>query len=285
MELSNPEVVAETVTADFNYVDAGAIAAPLHFSLDHAWSGIPTVQRSVPVTDASSLAEPPRFDREGFQLVQTGVSDIDWLDEELIGTVWRDAALAAVKQLTGADDVVGWGIGLRYSERNLGAKRTDVTNPARKVHGDFSPTHFGEKLDHWDAEQRVAEVANGRRLAHWIGINVWQPVSPAPYDNPLAVCDARSVRDEDVLIGRGSVPSNRSIEVDLLLYYDNPDYRWHYFSKAEPGEALVFCGIEAKPRGGWRTVPHSAFDNPACPEASVPRMSVEMRALALFYEE
>ena len=289
MGLAHPQPAAgqaaDTITADFNFVDPAAVVGrPLRFSLDHAWSGIPSVRRSAPVADACRRAEPPRFDREGFERVRTGVADIDFNDEVQLNTIWRDGGLEAVKRLTGAHEVVGWGIGPRYSERNQTARRTDVTNPARRVHGDFSPTQFGERLDHADAETLVAQVARGRTLSHWIAVNVWQPVSPPPYDTPLALCEAGSVQADDVLVGRGSVPGAPEFEVDLLLFRHSPDYRWSYFSALEPGEALAFCGLQAAPRGGWRTAPHSAFDNPICPPDAAPRMSVEMRTLALFFD-
>ena len=130
--------------------------------------------------------------------------------------------------------------------------------------------------------QSAGEFApsQGRRLARWIGINAWQPFSPPPYDIPLAICDTRTLAPQDVVIGRGSVPSMRELELDLPLFAWNPVQRCYYYSAFEPDETLLFVGIDSAGQENWRLVPHSAFDGPA---GGNPRCSVEMRCMALFF--
>ncbi len=269
----------------FNYVDPARLGEwDRNFWFDHAWSGIPGISRSMTVTDACALADRPRFDREGFQTAFLGIGDIDFHDERDIERIWRPAACRVMQEITGADAVVAWRSGLRFSERDAQVKRNEASNPARRVHGDFSPSHFAEHIDHPEALAAIEPVAAGRKIRRWIGCNVWQPLSPSPYDVPLAVCDTRTVTPADVVVATGTVEHDRDVHIELALYAYNQKHRWFFYSSMEPGEALVFNGLDSDVPGQWRLVPHSAFDNPACPEGTPPRHSMETRTMALFFE-
>lgn len=164
------------------------------------------------------------------------------------------------------------------------AKLSDVSNPARRVHGDFSPTEFGREIRHGMAAEAVRKAAQGRTLARWIGINVWQTISLPPYDTPLAVCDTRTVRPGDLVIGKGSAPSMPEISIELPFFAFSERHRWYYYSAMGPDEVLLFSGIDSAAPDSWRLVPHTAFDNPACPQDAPPRNSIEMRTMALFFK-
>ena len=185
--------------------------------------------------------------------------------------------------MTGADTVVSWSSGARYSEKQKDAPRTDVSNPARRVHGDFAPSEFGQRIIHRPALDMIEPVLRGRPLARWHGLNVWQAVSRPPYDTPLAFCDLRTVAPDDLVIGRGRIPSMPELELDLPLFAHNPEHRWYYWSHMAMDEALVFSGLESNATGTWRMVPHTAFDNRDCPADAPPRNSVETRCMALWF--
>ena len=95
------------------------------------------------------------------------------------------------------------------------------------------------------------------------------------------MCIRDRVAPADVVIGRGSAPSMRELQLDLPLFAWNPDHRWYYYSAFDPDETLLFYGIDSAGPENWRLVPHSAFDGPA---DGNPRCSVEMRCMALFFE-
>lgn len=273
------------VQAMFNYVD------PLHvpqsgfaFTFDHDWSGIPFITREMRIEDASALRTPASLAVEGFQKVSLDGLELRDLDPADFEPRWGAAVCERIREATGADSVVRWAFSARFSERKTDARRSDVSNPARRVHGDFSPTEFGPVIRHRLCAEAIEAVARGRSLKRWIGINAWQPFSPPPYDIPLAVCDARSVTPDDLVIGRGSTPSNPDLAIDLPLFSYSPTHRWFYYSAYAPDEVLLFTGLDSAHPDDWRLVPHSAFDNPACPDDAAPRCSVEMRTMALFFE-
>jgi hypothetical protein len=61
-----------------------------------------------------------------------------------------------------------------------------------------------------------------------------------------------------------------------------PAHRWFWFSDMQRDEALIFKTHDSDP-GRAHCVPHVAFDHEACPPHAVPRASIEMRALALWF--
>jgi len=275
----------DTIWAPLNYVDPGGIEGTnFTFTFDHQWTGVPAATQIMPIVDACSLTMPAQLRSEGFEQVQIDCPPLSNLPPEFIEDHWRPALFAAIRNLTGADMVIGWGFSARFSERKMDVERTDVSNPARRVHGDFSPTEFGEVIRHPPCLDAIAAVADGRTLCRWIGINAWQPFSAPPYDTPLAVCDARTVSPRDLNVGRGRAPSRPDLAIDLPFFAFNPNHRWHYFSTFEQNEALLFIGLDSACPGTWRLVPHTAFDNPECPADAPPRCSVEMRTMALLFE-
>lgn len=66
--------------------------------------------------------------------------------------------------------------------------------------------------------------------------SAWRPLNPVVEDWPLAVCDASSVRPEDLVavdhVGRKFVG-----ESDYLLF--RPTHRWWYWSRQTRNEVLL----------------------------------------------
>jgi hypothetical protein len=268
-----------------NYVDPAQIGPDgLTFNFDQAWSGIPVDARTVRIEDAVALAEPPTLETNGFQTLRIACPDLATLPREEIEQYWVPAVKDALLQLTGADAVACWAFSMRFSERKPDAPRNDVSNPARRVHADFSPPEFGHGIRHRLTREAIERIADGRRLKRWFGLNAWQAWSPPPYDTPLAVCDIRTMMLGDLVIGTGSAPSNPGLKLDLSLFSYSPAHRWYYYPALAPDEVLIFHGIDSAELGHWRIVPHTAVDNPLCPPDAAPRCSVEMRTMALFFD-
>ncbi len=122
-----------------------------------------------------------------------------------------------------------------------------------------------------------------RRFAHY---NVWRVLSPPPQDVPLAVCDARSVSQEDLLEADAvfDVPGKPEWSFEGLVVRYNPRHRWSYFSDMTPGEVLMFKTNDSDPSHPHH-VPHTAFNDPNCPEGVPPRTSIEMRAVAYWFDD
>ena len=97
------------------------------------------------------------------------------------------------------------------------------------------------------------------------------------------MCDWRSTAEPDWARGDAvfdvGEPPWRSAEGFLVRH--NPAHRWLYYSNMRADEALAFKGFDTDESQPQR-VPHCAFNHPAVPAGTPPRISVETRAFAFF---
>ena len=124
----------------------------------------------------------------------------------------------------------------------------------------------------------------GKTPKKWRVFNIWQQISPPPQDTPLAFCDVRSVKKEDILNGQGKHLDRPDFTFGLTFYAHNPDHKWYYFPDMLPGEAIIFSSLDLNGGEVLRQVPHNAFDLPELAPNFVPRNSVEVRVVAVFEE-
>jgi hypothetical protein len=118
---------------------------------------------------------------------------------------------------------------------------------------------------------------------------LWRPIVGPVWDNPLAVCEAGSVAPEDLVateihhFGEDDLTTARHIgEIYSVLY--NPAHRWFYISQMQPNEVLLLKCYDSRKSGHARFMPHTGFENPACPSVFVPRESIEARTLVVLNE-
>jgi len=274
-----------------NYVANSEPLVP--FVFDSNWTGIGQQPVEVEITDARPLAAQLSLAAQGFVLSRLRTPAFDPLDAVQVGRHWIPAVRELVRTLTGAAEVRPWAVNVRFSNRSAQSRLTKVAAPARHVHTDFAPGFDPTRQPVFDAPTLAAlgvGAANppplvASRPRSWRCFNVWQQITPPPQDTPLALCDARSVEPQDLVVGRGSFdagtgPSAGS--VDLSLFRRNPRHRWYYFSDMQPGETLLFSGLDPEAGPTCHMVPHIAFDNRHCPPEAPARHSIEARVLAVF---
>ena len=97
-------------------------------------------------------------------------------------------------------------------------------------------------------------------------------------DSPLALCDARSFTDDD-LIASDLVYAHVRGETSRVAY--NPAHRWYYFSEQQTDEVLFIRVHDSANDGRARLSFHTSFDNPLTPDAP-PRESIEVRTFVFF---
>ncbi|MCC7461392.1 MAG: hypothetical protein IT480_02900 [Gammaproteobacteria bacterium] len=233
----------------------------------------------VEIDDARARSVPPSLEREGFAIVPHASAVRDFRDAQGVARSYVPEIRELLLQLSSADDVLVTGAGvLRFAESSPDSGRLNNSRPARFVHIDVSDATaraFAER----SAPRPMAQV---HRYAHY---NVWRVLSLPPQDVPLALCDARSVSVDDC------VPADAVFDVGAAPYWSfeglvirfNTRQRWSYFSAMAPGEALVFKTCDSDP-GQPHSLPHSAFDDPSCPAGAAARSSIEMRAIAYWWQ-
>lgn len=113
-------------------------------------------------------------------------------------------------------------------------------------------------------------------------INLWRPIRGPLRDSPLAVCDARTVRFDE-LVPTDLVYQHRIGETYSVKF--NPEHRWFYFPEMTTEEILLLKCFDSKIDGRARFAPHTAFVDPPTPPNAPPRESIELRTLVFHADQ
>ncbi len=257
------------VTTRMKYVVRGE-KATFHPG-DRAKSYWPGEEHEVVIHDVRPIARQLSFERNGFVLVDEPTDVADFTDKAELGRYSRQTE-ALVARLTRAAKVVSFGAVIRTN-----ATGTHGHNqPAFGAHVDYGARTVADftrdLLPPDEAEQRLA----GRHML----INVWRPITMVE-SAPLAVCDASTVRREDLfdseVVGGLGDYNRRSLWGFNLAY--RPDHRWYWVPRMQPWEALAFKLFDSD-AGQVQHTAHSAFQDPGAPPDAAPRQSVELRTIA-----
>ena len=241
------------------------------------WQNYRSDSRSVRIDDARSLESAPTLSREGFRLCDAPTKVSDFLNEDAIRTVYYAEAADLARAATGAKSA--------YVFDHLVRKRDAVTRAlsfGRRVAGD-KPSANGRVHNDYTKQsgpRRMALVLRENAFAagRYAIVNIWRPINGPVLDAPLALCDARSVTDGELVPSDVYYPT-RTGEIYLARY--SSKHRWLYYPYMHRGEALIFKQYDSL-TGTPRFVPHAAFEHPQTPAAAPPRESIEVRCLVVF---
>jgi hypothetical protein len=266
--------VARVTRAAIAYAGRG-VARPRYYANDHSRDVLQIERIDMDITDARGCD--PTLDAAGFTLLAHQSAVTDFTDRGAVEAIYRGEIVELITALSGADLVLVNSPGvLRFSERSAKSGALDNSRPARFAHVDISDATAAVFA------QRAAP--EGRRLARFVHFNVWRVVSEPPQDVPLAVCHARSVSADDLILADAvfDTPGSPEWSFEGLVVAHAPSHRWHWYSDMRRDEALVFKTHDSDPARA-HCVPHVAFDNPNCSSQTPPRVSIEMRAIALWF--
>lgn len=262
------------VSAAIAYAGRG-VARPRYYANDHSRDVLDIAPVPMPITDARGRGM--TLDAAGFTLLPHRSMVADFSDRASVDAIHRGEIVELIAGLSGADQVLVSSPGLlRFSEKSASSGALDNSRPARFAHVDISDATAAVFA------QRAAPA--GRRLARFVHFNVWRALSAPPQDVPLAVCDARTVAADDLIAADAifDSPGQPEWSFEGLVVAHRPAHRWYWFADMTREEALVFKTHDSAP-GRAHCVPHVAFDNPSCGPHAPPRVSIEMRALALWF--
>jgi hypothetical protein len=260
---------------------APAVKATLNFAADRNDGGIwSNTDRSlitqaltdhvVEIRDARALSAGPSIAEQGFAVRQAPLEGADWTDEQWVTSIYMPGCVELVRELSGADYVVPMHNGVLV--RDTGDVRRAPA--AEFVHLDNSRDGLLEMAEGLiDAETRA-------RFPRVTVFNVWRPLTPAPQDVPLALCDQRTLDPRDWVVGCTVEPA-LSVRAPYVTSIFNPAQAWWYLSDLTPDEAVVFKGFDSDRDAPFGCL-HGAFRHPETPAGAVPRASAETRIFALF---
>lgn len=112
-------------------------------------------------------------------------------------------------------------------------------------------------------------------------INVWRPIKTVQRD-PLAIADARSVAESDLVVTELIYPDRRG---ETYAVRHSNAHKWYYKDRLTPNEVILIKCFDSKTDGRARRVPHTAFVDPTSSSDAPPRESIEVRALVFHPED
>ena len=276
VEIAEQQAAADTIEATVNYLLEGGEAPYVYTggpgSLDVRTGSTPD-PRVVTIRNARRHADDFVLEREGFRFVRHDTRVVDFFDEDEIRRVYYPEMEALVKAETGAARVVVFDHTLRTADDALREARK-IREVVRRVHNDYTEWSGPQRLR--DLLPQEAEELLRRRFAI---VQVWRPICHPVESFPLAICDARSIAPEDLVVSERRYP-NRIGQTYAVTY--NPEHRWYWLPRMRREEALVFKVFDSDKDGRARWSAHTAFEDPTSPIDARPRESIEIRTLALF---
>jgi hypothetical protein len=170
------------------------------------------------------------------------------------------------------------------SKVRASAKQAEVRNPVAAAHVDYTLS---------SAPKRSIEILEKANKTHYIGrrlalINAWRPIIGPAQDFPLALCDVRSVKVNDLVqtdihhFGE-SDPNMPRHSGQIYSLRHSLSHKWYYFSDMQPDEVLLLRNWDstaADKKIGY--TPHTGFKNNLAPEDTRPRESIEIRTLVVY---
>ena len=230
-------------------------------------------ERELPVHDARHNQAAFSLERNGFQLIRHTSDVADFRDKNELNSVYQAEMEAFIKSVTGAARVHVFAHTLR-----TGDEKSDDASWMREtvnhVHNDYTEQSGPQRVR--DLYPDEAEDLLQHRFAV---IQVWRAIRNPIASDPLGICDARSLAEQDLVISERRYP-NRVGQTYQIAY--NPDHDWYYFPQMTRDEAMVFKVYDSATDGRARFTAHSAFADPTSPPDAAPRESIEMRTMAFF---
>ena len=174
----------------------------------------------------------------------------------------------------------------RYHQRHRAAARR---GGARRLHAAAAP---GASRSGCTARR----TPSGPGYRRFIAFSLWRALSPPPQDMPLALCEGRSVRDDEgthnTKVDVDEIPTGDALYAPIegeenmaaaTIFHYSPAHRWWYFPDMTPEEVIFIKFYDSDHGTAWRC-PHTAFRDNTRPDAR-PRRSMEFRAIAYFSKE
>lgn len=272
----NSHLERKSVTADLNFLvpshDRPSIKVANVGEGDHERQGM-FHELPVQIIDARRHAPSANLDKEGFALVDHFTDFEDFLNAEAVENNYYPQMEELIRSATGARRVKVFDHNVRSDSGSMAAD-VGLRPPVRNVHNDYTAKSGPQRLKDLMGDEAEA-LAKGRFAI----VNVWRPIVGPVETAPLAVADAGSVRDGD-LVATDLVFKDRVGEIYQVAH--SQGQRWYSYPGMEKHEALLIKGYDSLEDGTARFAPHTAFDDPRTRPGARPRNSIEVRSLVFY---
>lgn len=163
----------------------------------------------------------------------------------------------------------------KRSNKKKGAQNKDgPRQPAERAHVDYT-----KKSGLKRAKQVLGKNFPNLNKYRVIQLNVWKPICDKVLSSPLAIADASSIRQKD-LVATDQIFPDRIGEIYHLAY--EVKQKWHWISEMQKNEVLVFKGWDSSTsRKIAKFTPHTSFNIPNQNIDTYPRESIEARVFLI----
>ncbi|MCJ1412235.1 hypothetical protein MMC19_006328 [Ptychographa xylographoides] len=259
-----------TVTAALSFYSPPADGSAPYNYVEKAPEGQPqnnfgVVDHQVPIHDIRNHEAEFTLDVSSFDAIKNITSqETEFADDAHIKQVYYpEVEKLLLERVPGTKRIFLFDHTIRRASVN--ASRAPVT----RVHIDQTASSAAERV-----KLHLPDEAETLLKGRFRIINVWRPINGDVESYPLAVADASTVRDDD-LVGIEHRYPDRTGETAGVKY--NEGQKWWYWSGMGNDERLLLQCYDSFNEKG--RVPHTAFVDPRSGESARPRESIEVRAL------
>ncbi len=242
--------------------------------------------RPMPVRNGRTASTPPTLAHEGLELVSWPSPIARERFDEMVAQkplltmrpiefdYWAET-IPIVQARTGARDVIPLHAStVRYS---ASAQRDGMMTPAGWAHLDYD---FDEA-----AVQLQETLARTERevgpFSRYVLYQTWRVLTDPPQDFPLAICDWRTVTNDDIVplvYHVGTDGNDVTFQSQASRHSDR--HEWWYFPDLTVDDLLLFVGFDSEHPDTPSSL-HVSFEDPTVHDP-VPRASIETRFFGLF---
>ncbi|MCB1743734.1 MAG: methyltransferase [Gammaproteobacteria bacterium] len=234
--------------------------------------------RNVEIADIRAGASKPTLEKEGFELLAEPTAVEDLNDDDAVRDKYYPEIEALLKKRFGASRVAIFDATRRSDSGDGGASNPDgKRGPATRVHVDYTPKSGPQRLKDTIGVEEAERLLTSD-TARVVQVNVWRPIKGPVLRAPLALADASSMAEQD-LVATDQVFPNRVGEIYQIAY--NPNQRWYYASRMQREEILLIAGWDSADPHSSRCSAHGAFQLPDQDPAAPPRESIEIRTFVI----
>lgn len=220
----------------------------------------------------------------GFELVHAPSTVTDFYDCAAVMATYYEECRTVAKTLTGAHTAFTFDHIIRERDTQYNGGGTDgaAQQSGPQSGGGYIANVHMDYTDRTQWEQYLAlHGATVPAAEHVFALNFWRPLSTSVDDNPLAVCDARTVDQRDLLevdvYGYGAKNySWHDIGIETYSVSASDKHRWYYYPGMTPDDVLVIKSFDSAGVVGT-TCPHASFAHPN--PRGISRRSIELRVL------
>ena len=227
--------------------------------------------RSVLIADGRFAASSISLDKEGFAFINGPSAVTNFEDTVEVEQNYYPEIRDLVARSLGASEVEIFDHTIRVTD-----PETSYRRPASHAHNDYTEASGPGRLADMIGEARANEWMDDRIVQ----VNVWRPISEPVQQMPLALLDASSIDNAD-LVETSIINERQGGRIGKIYSVMHREGQsWFYFPEMKMSEAIMIKGFDSLKDGRARFTPHSAFEDPHTPEGAAPRRSIEVRTFA-----